>query len=310
MPEIPDQIGPYRVTGLLGREGGATLYRATQTDHGQPRPVIVQLLSPRMAEEPALLARFHRDAGALAKAGHPNIVQVLGTGTEDGRPYLVTEAFAGTPLDEVLKGRRLNVAEAITVMRGICRGLAHAHENGVLHSHVWPHAVRVSPDLGEVKLTDFGFARADSLGMTGTLSTGALNLGAFRYLAPEQTESRPAAPPDHRADLYSAGVVFHEMLTGRAPGERFALPSQLNSELPPEADVFVLKCLARNPMERFASAIDLMADLAKLEEASRVRLLSELRGIARAGSRQRRPLLIAGIVLLIIVIAAVVFLMR
>jgi hypothetical protein len=100
------------------------------------------------------------------------------------------------------------------------------------------------------------------------------------------------------------------MLTGRAPGERFALPSQLNSELPPEADVFVLKCLARNPLERYASAVDLLNDLAKLEEASRVRLLSELRGIASAGSRQRRPLLIAGIAVLIAVLAVIVFLMK
>lgn len=308
MPETPTQIGPYTVTGLLGREAGATLYSATEPAH--KRPVIIQHLSPRMMKEPVLFARFQRDAGALAKAGHPNILQILGHGEEEGRPYLVTEAFAGLPLDQVLKGRRLNVAEAITLMRKICRGLAHAHEHGVLHGHVWPHAVRVSADLDEAKLADFAFARADSMGMTGTLSTGALNLGAFRYLAPEQTESSPALPPDHRADLYSAGVVFHEMLTGRAPGERFALPSQLNSELPPEADVFVLKCLARNPMERYASAIDLLNDLAKLEEASRVRLLSELRGIADAGSRQRRPLLIAGVVVLLVVLAVVVFLMK
>jgi serine/threonine protein kinase len=222
-----------------------------------------------------------------------------------------TQAFDGTPLDEVLAKRRLSVAEAITVMRGICRGLAQAHQQGIVHGHIWPHAVLVSPNLAEVKLTDFG--SAGLLGMTGTMTTGALNLGAFRYLAPEQTETRPGAPPpDHRADLYSAGVVFHEMLTGRAPGERLSLPSQLNSELPPEADVLVLKCLARNPTERYASAIDLLADLAKLEEASRVRLLSELRSlasVAQAGSR-RRPLIIAGAVVLLVVLAVAIFLMK
>jgi serine/threonine-protein kinase len=307
MPETPEQIGPYRITGLVGRDGGSTLYRATEPAHG--RPVIVQQLSPRLRDTPALLARFQRDAGALARAAHPNIVQILGSGEADGRPYLVLEAFAGAPLDEVLKNRRLNVAEAVTVMRGICRGLAHAHELGVLHGHIWPHAVRVSPDLSEVKLTDFSFVRAEALGMTGTVSTGALNLGAFRYLAPEQTETHPSVPPDHRADLYAAGVVFHEMLTGRAPGERFALPSQLNSELPPEADVLVLKCLARNPNERYASAVDLLHALAKLEEASRVRLISELRGIARAGSG-RSWMIIAGVVALIVAAAVVVFLMR
>jgi len=209
------------------------------------------------------------------------------------------------PLDEILKERRLTIGEAITVMRGICRGLAQAHEQGTVHGHLWPHAVLVAPNLTEVQVT--GFGGTPVLGMTGTLSTGALDLGAFRYLAPEQTEPRPGAPPpDHRADIYSAGVIFHEMLTGRAPGERLSLPTQLNSELPPEADVLVLKCLARNPSERYASAIDLLAALAKLEEASRLRLISELRGIAQAGSG-RRPLLIAGIALLLVILAVVVF---
>lgn len=300
----PNQIGPYAVTATIGREGGATLYRAV----AQGRPVVVHLLSPRLIEEPALGERFRRDAGALTKAPNSNILQVLGTGEDDGRPYLVTSDFPGVPLDEVLKSRRLSVAEAIAVMKALCRGLAHAHERGVVHGQVWPHAIRVTPDLSEVKLTDFGFTRAESMGMTGTLSTGALSLGAFRYLAPEQTESRAGAPPDHRADLYSAGVVFHEMLTGRAPGDRLALPSQLNSELPPETDVLVLKCLARRPVERYASAIDLLADLARLEEAMRLRLLTELKGIARAGSGRRTLIIVGGLVLLALV-AIVVFLM-
>jgi serine/threonine-protein kinase len=212
------------------------------------------------------------------------------------------------PLDEILKERRLTIAEAITVMRGICRGLAQAHEQGTVHGHLWPHAVLVAPNLNEVQITDFGVAQA--MGLTGTLSTGSLNLGAFRYLAPEQVDARPGAPPpDHRADIYSAGVIFNEMLTGRAPGERLSLPTQLNSELPPEADALVLKCLSRNPTQRYASAVDLLSDLAKLEEASRLRLISELRGIAQAGSG-RRPLIIAGIVLLCVILAVVVVLLK
>lgn len=219
-----------------------------------------------------------------------------------------TEAPAGRPLDEILKERRLTIAKAITVMRGLCRALARAHEQGLVHGHLWPHAVLVAPNLTDVQLTGLGVAQ--TMNLTGTLSTGSLNLGAFRYLAPEQIEPRPGAPaPDHRADIYSAGVIFHEMLTGRAPGERLSLPTQLNSDLPPEADVLVLKCLSRNPTERYASAIDLLADLAKLEEASRLRLISELRGIAQASSG-RRPLIIAGVVLLVVILAVVVFLMK
>ena len=304
MPDHPAQIGPYRVTEPLGRDGASLLYRAVEPAHG--KEVRIHLLSSRFVEEPAALERFEREAGALARAPHPNLLHIIATGHEGDRPYLVTEAFDGAPLDEVLRGRRLLLPEAIHVMKGICRGLGHAHMHGVVHRHIWPHAVRVSPDLAQVKLTDFGFARIESLGMTGTIKTGAISLAAFHYLAPEQTDGR-SADADHRADLYSAGVMFHEMLTGRAPGGRFALPSQLNSELPPETDVLVLKCLARNPSERYATAIDLLAGINKLEEESQLRLITELRGIAQPGSR-RRALLAGGIVLLLVLLAVVGYL--
>lgn len=303
--DLPTRIGPYRVDALIGREGPAVLYRASAPGDG--RAVTVHLLSPRVAEEPELLERFRREAGALVRSGHPNLLRILDIGEEGARPYMATEPFAGVPLDEALRGRRLTAPEAINVMKGICRGLAHAHQHGVVHGHVWPHAILVSRDLSQVKLTDFGFARADSLGKTGTLNTGALSLGAFHYLAPEQVDQRAGGAADHRADIYAAGAVFHEMLTGRPPGGRSALPSQVNGELTPDADVVVLKCLARKPGERYASAIDLLNDLAKLEEAMRVRVLSEFQGITRPGSR-RRALLLAGIILLVAALAVAGFL--
>jgi serine/threonine protein kinase len=203
----------------------------------------------------------------------------------------------GRSLADVLRERRLEVSEALSVMKGICRGLAHAHQSGMLHHHVSPQAVLVSPDLSTVKLTGFGAARAEMHGLTGTLHTGAFGLGAFNYLAPEQLEDS-GVRPDHRADLYAAGAVFQEMLTGRPPGGKFTLPSQVNGQLPPEADVIVLKCLARNPIERYATALELLADLGRLEETQKTRLLSELREI-KASSGSRRGLLVAGILLLL-----------
>ncbi|HVR95930.1 MAG TPA: hypothetical protein VMW27_04900, partial [Thermoanaerobaculia bacterium] len=102
----------------------------------------------------------------------------------------------------------------------------------------------------------------------------------------EQVDARPGVDAvDHRADLYAAGVIFHEMLTGRAPGGKFALPSQLSAELPPEVDVVVMKCLSRDPRQRYTTAIDLLNDLARLEESLRLRLHSELKGISQAGSK-------------------------
>jgi serine/threonine protein kinase len=216
----------------------------------------------------------------------------------------ITETIpGGRSLADVLRERRLDVSEALSVMKGICRGLAQAHQSGVLHHRISPQAVLVSPDLSTVKLTGFGAARAETRGLTSTLNTGAFGLGAFNYLAPEQLEDS-GVRPDHRADLYAVGAVFHEMLTGRPPnGGKFTLPSQTNSQLLPETDVIVLKCLARNPPERYTTALELLADLGRLEETQRVRLLSELREIKTAGPG--RGLLVAGVLLLLIALAVI-----
>lgn len=302
--ETPAKIGPYRIQEQTSREGGATLFRALDPSG---RPVTVHLLSPRLAEDAGAYERFRTEAAALSRSDHPNILRVLGTGQEGDRPYLVLEAFDGKPLSEILRTRQLTTAEAFAVMKGICRGLAHAHEHGVLHRHVWPSAVRVTPDLSHVKLAEFGFARTDALAMTGTLSTGALSLGAFHYLAPEQTDGHPV---DHRTDLYSAGVVFQEMLTGRPPGGKIALPSQINSSLLPDVDVVVLKCLARNPLERYATAIDLLNAIERLEETMRVRLLSELRDITQPGSRSKAVLWGAIALVVVALVVAGILMLR
>jgi serine/threonine-protein kinase len=295
MPETPTQIGPYRVTGLLGRGGSSPVFQAVAPGTG--RAVVVRLLSPHLKENAAGAQRFEREARALAASPHPNILQILDTGVDGSRPYLVTELVPeARSLAQVLRERRLDVNEALPVMKGICRGLAHAHQAGVLHHHISPHAILVSPDLSTVKLTEFGFTRVESLGLTGTLSTGAITLGAFNYLAPEQVEGSGAA--DHRTDLYGVGAVLQEMLTGRPPSGKFTLPSQVNGQLPPETDVIVLKCLARNPAERYVTALELLADLGRLEETRKIRLLSELREI-KASSGSRRGLVVAGIVLLL-----------
>ncbi|HEX3125807.1 MAG TPA: serine/threonine-protein kinase [Thermoanaerobaculia bacterium] len=300
-PDTPTQIGPYRVAGLLGRGGSSPVYQA-QDQSG--RPVVVRLLSPHLLENPDAARRFERETQALAAAPHPNLLQILDTGQEGSRPYLrpylVTEFVPGAKsLAHVMRERRLSVSEALSVMKGICRGIAHAHQHGVLHHHVTPHAILVSPDLSAVKLTEFGFSRVESLGLTSTLSTGAITLGAFNYLAPEQLE-RGSSPADHRADIYGVGAVFNEMLTGKPPGGKFTLPSTANSQLLPETDVIVLKCLARNPAERYATALELVADLGRLEETQRVRLLSEIQQIRKASPG--RGLVVAGVVLLLVVL--------
>jgi serine/threonine protein kinase len=278
-----DTIGPYRVRELLGKAGQSTVYRA---EDAKGRPVALKLFPSRLTGDPATMERFHREMAAVSPVTrHPHLVHVLGTGQHGEQLYLAMEMVEGTSLDRLLKARRVSLPEAFAVMHGICRGLAHAHQHGILHRSLTPRNVLVSPDFAIVKLSDLGASGFESISgqsLTATLSTGEIRLGALYYLAPETMESN--APADARADLYSAGAIFHEMLTGRSPGPKFSLPSQLNPELPPQVDVVALRCLARKPDERYASAVDLLAALERLEETLRLRVLTEIR---EAGSLLR-----------------------
>ena len=281
-PDHPETIGPYTVREYLGRAGGSAVYRATDP---RGRSVAVKLFPHRLSEDAATVERFHRELKAIAPVTrHPHLVQVLETGQEGDRLYLATELVEGTSLDRVLKQRRLSLAEAFTVMRGICRGLAHGHQHGLVHRSLTPRNVLVSPDFDVVKVSDLGATGFETAmqNPTATMSTGEIRLGALYYLAPETLEGQPA---DARSDLYSAGVVFHEMLTGRSPGPKFSLPTQIDPSLSQEIDVVVLRCLDRHPGERYANAGDLLAALERLEEILRLRTLTEIRGISQAGSR-------------------------
>ncbi len=306
----PEAIGPYTVRDYLGRAGGSAVYKAADR---QGRPVAVKLFPDRLSRDPAMVERFHRELAAVAPVTrHPHLAQVLETGQEGDRLYLAMELVEGTSLDRVLKQRRLSLAEAFTVMRGICRGLAHGHQHGLVHRGLTPRNVLVSPDFDVIKISDLGAAKFETAAsnLTATLSTGEIQLGALYYLAPETLEGQKW---DARADLYSAGVIFHEMLTGRTPGPQFALPSQLDPSLSQEIDVVVLRCLARRPDERYANAGNLLAALERLEEILRLRTLTEIRDISQAGSRllggsekgKKTPLYVGLALLALVILAAV-----
>jgi len=285
--DLPESIGPYRVQELLGRAGQSAVFRATDA---AGRPVAVKLFPASLSRDAAAAERFHREMRAVAPVTrHPNLVQVLETGQEGDRLFLAMELVPGTSLDRLLKQRRLSLTETFGVMRGICRGLAHGHQQGLLHRGLTPRNVLVSTDFSTVKVSDLGATRFETAtpSLTATLSTGEIRLGALYYLAPEILEGSGAVDP--RADLYSAGVIFHEMLTGRAPGPKFALPSQIDPTLSPEIDLVTLRCLDRHPAERYGNAGDLLAALGLLEEILGLRTLTEIRGISQ--SARRKPVL-------------------
>jgi serine/threonine-protein kinase len=314
-PPLPEAIGPYRVRERLGKAGQSTVYRA---EDAKGRPVAIKLFPRRLTEDPATAEHFHRELAAVTPVTrHPHLVRVLGTGQHGERLYVAMEMVEGTSLDRVLKARRVSLPEAFAVMRGVCRGLVHAHQSGYVHRNLTPRNVLVSPDFSTVKISDLGASSFESIAaqnLTATLSTGEIRLGALYYLAPETMDSK--APVDARADLYSAGAIFHEMLTGRSPGPKFGLPSQLNPEVPSEVDVVALRCLGRRPDERYASAQDLLAALERLEETLRLRVLTEIReagSLLRGGKGGggKRTFLYVGIALAVLaLLAAVFFLLR
>ncbi len=272
MSENPKTLGPYRILESLDRSGSGALYSAVGRSGGGM--VLLEVLSSRSVIDPA---RLDREAAALRALSHPNVLLLLDVGRADDETFLVHEFWDGKPLETLLKRRRLSLQEAIAIWKGICRGLQHAHARGVLHHDLAPRTVFASNDLQNVKLIGFGIGRSDTTSsLSGTIATSDLKFGSVYYQAPEALEN--ADRLDVRSNIYSAGAIFHEMLTGRSPGATFGLPSQLNSEVPGDLDSLVLRCLARNPAERPTSIGEVLQELERLEEGLRLRLLSEIRG--------------------------------
>jgi serine/threonine protein kinase len=313
-PGAPATLGPYRLGERLGTRGRFTAWRA---EDPAGKSVAVQVVTGPPADA-AAAELFADGAEAVAELRHPNVLQVLGHGVDGGKLYLVTEPAALGTLGGLLRGHHPSVEQAIRVFQGILAGLTACHQKGIIHGEIHADTVLVSPDLATVKLTGFGLGRPAGLpgqGAAGTLSTGEVSLAYLAYLAPEQADGKPASA---RSDLYSAGVLFNQMLTGKPPSSRFTLPTQANPQLPPELDALVLKCLARNPAERYHNVQHLLGDLAHVEELLRLRLMSELKGISTrlmgksesAGAepgRGRSPMLWVGIAVAVVVVLVVVF---
>jgi serine/threonine-protein kinase len=253
--------GRYAVESRLARGGMASVYLATDTR--LDRRVAVKVMHPGLAEDPDFVARFNREARASARLSHPDIVAVYDQGEDDGQAFLVMEYVPGATLRAVLRDRgRLTAAEALAVMDHVLAALGAAHEAGLVHRDVKPENVLVTAD-GRVKVADFGLARAIA-GNHLTVADGAL-LGSPAYLAPEQVRDGTA---DARTDVYAAGIMLFELLTGRTPyagehavaianqrlSEDVPPPSSIASGVPAEIDALVLAATAREPDDRPADA--------------------------------------------------------
>jgi serine/threonine protein kinase len=286
-PPKPEEIAPLfpqlEILECLGRGGMGAVYRARQPR--LDRFVALKILGRDKEDEPQFAERFVREARALARLNHPNIVTVYDFGEAGGHCYLLMEYVDGLSLRQLLQGGRLPPEQALTIVPKICEALQFAHEQGVVHRDIKPENILLDKN-GRVKIADFGIAKmvgaegaegsaGRRAGAGGTMEAEAPDrrsalpasltqdqvVGTPHYMAPEQVE-KPATV-DHRADIYSLGVVFYEMLTGELPLGKFAPPSSRTGgiQIDVRLDEVVLHALEKEPELRYQQASQIKSDL-------------------------------------------------
>ena len=255
--EVAEEFPQLEILELLGYGGMGAVYKARQKQ--LDRLVALKILSPELVEDPAFAERFAREARSLAKLNHPRIVSVYDFGhTEGGLYYFIMEFVDGTDLRRVIQAAELSPRETLAIVPQICEALQYAHEEGVVHRDIKPENILLDKK-GRVKIADFGLAKLlDRPAAAYTLTHPEQRMGTPHYMAPEQIEH--PGQVDHRADIYSLGVVFYEMLTRELPIGRFAPPSQ-KVHVDVQLDQVVLRTLEKEPERRYQHASEVKTDV-------------------------------------------------
>ncbi|MEM7012224.1 MAG: protein kinase [Verrucomicrobiota bacterium] len=263
--EIAEHFPELEILELIGAGGMGAVYKARQ--RSLDRLVALKILSHDLGEDPAFAERFSREARVLAKLSHPNIVNVFDTGTTGPFAFLLMEFVDGVNLRQAMQTGGFAPSEALALVQDICAALKFAHEEGILHRDIKPENILID-SRGHVKIADFGIAKLvgeDPDGREMTLTLSGSVLGSPQYMAPEQIET--PGDVDQRADIYSLGVVFYEMLTGELPLGRFALPSE-KSQIDARIDEIVLRTLAKEREARFQTAGEVRTEVEALTSSS------------------------------------------
>lgn len=256
-PAVTELPG-YDLLELLGRGGMGEVWRARQ--QSLSRMVAIKLLPETLSKNPEFVARFRKEATALASLSHPNIIQIIDRGVSGDQYYFVMEYVHGRSLRELM-GQPVPPAEVLPLLSQICRAVEEAHANGIIHRDLKPENILVD-DRGHVKVADFGLAGIQAGAKELQLTATAVAMGTVNYMAPEQR--RDARNVDGRADLYSLGVIFYELLTAELPLGRFKLPSEKVPGLDPRLDAIVVRALDPDPDARPQRASEIDAAIAPL----------------------------------------------
>jgi eukaryotic-like serine/threonine-protein kinase len=276
-------LAHYRISTVIGAGGMGEVYRATDTKLA--RDIALKVLPPDMASDPDRLARFQREARAVAALNHPNVVTVYSVEESDDVHFITMELIEGQALDRLISANGLPVDRIIEIAGSIAEALAAAHEKGIVHRDLKPANVMVTSE-GRVKVLDFGLAkdiRTEAANDATLISAGrtqaGMVMGTPAYMSPEQVSGRPL---DHRSDIFSFGVVLHEMATGRRPFEGSSSAELISSilrdtpptvtdarpELPSDLARVIRRCLEKDPRYRVQTARDVSNEFRDLARTS------------------------------------------
>src|SRR5580704_6228532 len=276
------KLDRYEIQSPLGAGGMGEVYRATDTKLG--RDVALKVLPAEMAQDPERLGRFRREAKTLAQLDHPNIVTIYSVEESNGVHFLTMQLVEGQPLDRLICAGGLPLDQIIEIASALGDALAAAHEKGIVHRDLKPANVMVSNE-GRVKVLDFGLAKdiraanlSDATMTSDSRTQVGVVMGTPAYMSPEQTSGRAL---DHRTDIFSLGVLLHEMATGRRPFEgsssaelvsailRDTPPSvtDIRPDLPNDLARIIRRCLEKDPRHRLQTARDVSNEIRDLARA-------------------------------------------
>jgi len=307
-PAIAELAGLFpqlEIQQLLGQGGMGAVYRARQP--ALDRLVALKILPLQTSGDAGFAERFTREARALARLNHPNIVGVYDFGVAGGLHYFVMEYVDGLNLRQVQQAGRISPRQALKIIPQICDALQYAHEQGVVHRDIKPENVMLDKK-GRVKITDFGLAKILGRDAKGLRLTGVQEvMGTPHYMAPEQIEHPQTV--DHRADIYSLGVVFYEMLTGELPLGKFQPPSR-KVQVDVRLDEVVLRALEKEPERRYQQASQVKNDVETIVSRPAPRPSGQTLGAPEAWPRKRLQLRSWSVmaVLLVSVVAVIMLL--